>query len=89
MFDQFASGAKLSTYIPNYSNCRYGVGNATYSYIYLNSYIQEAKLNTSIKMNASEMVDNITLTIGNTSSMIYHCTNLTELEMINVTAYIA
>ena len=33
------------------------------------------------------MVDNITLTIGNTSQAIYDCALMTELKMINLTSY--
>lgn len=35
------------------------------------------------------MIDNITLTISNTSSTVYHCSNMTELKLINMTSYIA
>jgi hypothetical protein len=71
LYDDFAAGAQLSKYIPNYSNCRYGLGNATFSYIYLNEFSKERKANTTSAMNASQWVDNITLTIGNTSSTVY------------------
>jgi hypothetical protein len=60
-----------------------------YAYTYLNNYYEELNQNTVSKMSLSATIDNITLTIGNTSSMIYNCANMTEMKLINMTNYIA
>jgi hypothetical protein len=51
--------------------------------------LEDAAANESLEMNITDWLDNITLTIGNFSQAIYDCALMTELKLINMTAYIA